>query len=183
MPQLCADALPAFRPVKSSWLGKPNTSEAAMKQWQQLFFPVKQLQQSPEVLIVPRQLPVPTFLLGLHWDSDRCGSHRWGLEGKYPMMRFMLPGEGDLKDPYPDSVCWVFFTFMSGHPLTGRLVDVGRKGCLKHSDKSLILHRILGLSSLLKWLGVEWSQMRERLAACRWDGVGGAGPHSKARPS
>lgn len=80
------------------------------------------------------------------------------------MMRFMFPGEGDLNDPLPGSVCWVFFTFMSGHPLTGRL---GRKGCLKHSDKSLILHRILSLSSLLKCLGVEWSQMRKRLAACR----------------
>lgn len=80
------------------------------------------------------------------------------------MMRFMLPGEGELNDPYPGSICWVFFTFMSGHPLTGRL---GRKGCLKHSDKSLILHRTLGLSSLLKCLGVEWSQIRERLTACR----------------
>lgn len=44
-------------------------------------------------------------------------------------------GKG-LKHANPGSVCWVFFTFhRAGHPLMGRLAEVGGKSSLTHSDK------------------------------------------------
>lgn len=65
-----------------------------------------------------------------------------------------VPVAWELKSPKKSnakSVCWLMSTFSRvWMPANGELVEVGRDGQLKHSDKSLILHKTISCFSLLK---------------------------------
>lgn len=94
------------------------------------------------------------------------------------MMRFMLPGEGDLKDPYPDSVCWVFFIYVWIPPY--RQTGGGGKERLPKAFRQIIDFAQNAGSQLpdeMPGCGVESDEGGAGMV------LGGAGPHSKARPS